>query len=355
MLKIIPKNIRIEYLTYLSHRERNDSHMQIISVRNVSKVYQVNPSYDNIKAYMKNIFMGKKKEINGVTDISFDIGKGEIVGYLGPNGAGKSTTIKMLTGILVPSEGQIIVNGLNPHKNRKEYVKTIGVVFGQRSQLWWDIPVRDTFELLKDIYKIPPQKYKQNLDLFCEVLEIEKIISRPVRQLSLGQRMRCEIAASFLHNPDIVYLDEPTVGLDIIAKEKIRNIIKFLSKEKKTTIILTTHDLSDIEELCERIVLIDKGSLVYDGSIKKIKNIYGSTKTISVGFSEDIKLNIPNTTMIKEKGMYKKFSFDCSTTSMQSIMNILAASNKLVDVEIQGTPIEDIIRRIYVDGMKDIG
>ena len=279
-----------------------------------------------------------------------------MVGFIGPNGAGKSTTIKMLTGIITPTSGVIDINGLSPNNNRKKYVKDIGVVFGQRSQLWWDLPVIDSFLLLKDIYKVPEKNYKKNMELFDDLLELHKIIYRPVRQLSLGQRMRCEIAASFIHDPKIVYLDEPTIGLDIISKEGIREIIKYLNMEKKCTVILTTHDMSDIEDLCKRIMIINEGKLVFDSSIQEIKLMGNQNKYMTVDMKDDININHEYIQVIEDEGKRKKIMFDHNIISTQRVIQELMSVTDIVNLDIHGKQIEEIIKEIYVgNDMTNIG
>ena len=243
----------------------------MIEVKNISKVYKKNSSS---KKGIGLIWKDNKEDFYAVKDISFDVSDGEILGFVGPNGAGKSTTIKMLTGILTPTHGEIKVNGLVPYKERKRYVRDIGVVFGQRTQLWWDIPLNETFKLLKEVYMIEDKAYMDSLEYLDSVLELSRIMSQPVRSLSLGQRMKADIAASLIHNPNILFLDEPTIGLDVVVKDKIINSIKEINEARNVTIILTTHDLADIEKLCKRIVVIDKGEKVYDDGLSKLKNTY---------------------------------------------------------------------------------
>ena len=232
-----------------------------IEVRNLTKVYKLK----------------KKQTKTAVDNISFTIPDGEIIGFIGPNGAGKSTTIKMLTGILIPDSGTVSINGMNLKKNRKQIMMKIGVVFGQKSVLCWDIPVLDTLKLFKDMYKVPDSVYAENMRLFKEVLGIDEFINQPPRLLSLGQRMKADLAAALIYNPDILFLDEPTIGIDVLSKERIRDFIKKINTERNTTIILTTHDVSDIETLCEKMIIIDKGSLLYDGTLNDLKESYQTT------------------------------------------------------------------------------
>lgn len=243
----------------------------MIQVEHLRKTFRVSMREGGMKNALTALFHRDYKEIHALDDISFTIPDGEMVGYIGPNGAGKSSTIKVLSGILVPDSGTCQVNGMVPWKNRKEYVKDIGVVFGQRSQLWWDVPIIDSFELLRDIYNIPPTTYEDNLKELTELLNLEDLLKTPTRQLSLGQRMRCEIAASLLHSPKILFLDEPTIGLDAVSKLAVRDFIRKLNQQRKTTILLTTHDMQDIEALTNRILLIGKGRLLYDGSLNELK------------------------------------------------------------------------------------
>ena len=238
------------------------------------------------QGWIKSLFVREYKEIEAVKDVSFEIKLGEVVGVLGPNGAGKSTVIKMLSGILVPTRGRVSVLGRDPFEARKRNAYDIGVVFGQRSQLWWDLPIKDTFKLIKKMYKISDEIYHDNLQLYNEYLDLRSIWDQPVRQLSLGQRMRAEIAISILHNPKILFLDEPTIGLDVVAKKQIREFISFLNKTKKTTVILTSHDMKDIEILCERIMIIDHGKKLIDSTLKSLQEKFNQGKTMIVRFDE---------------------------------------------------------------------
>jgi ABC-2 type transport system ATP-binding protein len=228
----------------------------------------------------------ERREVRAVDGISFRIEPGELVGYVGPNGAGKSTTVKMLTGILVPSGGRISVAGLDPSRRRIQLARRIGVVFGQRVQLWWDLPLRDSFELLRHIYRVPSDRWRANLDRFTEVLELEPFLETPVRQLSLGQRMRGELTAAMLHDPEILFLDEPTIGLDVVAKVRVREFLAEINREREVTVLLTTHDLADIERLCSRLLIIDHGRVIYDGTIERLIERYGEERTLVVDLEE---------------------------------------------------------------------
>lgn len=252
----------------------------MIELRNISKSFKVHRRNAGLKEATKSLFKREYEVVEALKDISFTIGEGEMVGYIGPNGAGKSSTIKIMGGILTPDSGTCIINGRTPWKDRVKHVNEIGVVFGQRSQLWWDVPVVDSYELLKEIYKIPDKIYKDNLNNLSTLLNIEDIIKTPTRQLSLGQRMRCEIVASVLHNPRILFLDEPTIGLDAVSKLAVRDFIRTINEEKKTTVILTTHDMQDIDALTKRIILIGKGRILLDGTLDELKEQYNTTNSL---------------------------------------------------------------------------
>jgi ABC-2 type transport system ATP-binding protein len=259
----------------------------IIQVENLSKVYRTSVRREGIGGAFIDLFARRRREIRAVDDISFQIGRGEVVGYIGANGAGKSTTIKMLTGILTPTSGRILINGLVPERNRQAHAQQIGVVFGQRTQLWWDLAVIEAFHLLQKIYRVPEEQYRQRLAKFVEVLDIEEQLHQPVRKLSLGQRMKCDLCASLLHNPPLLFLDEPTIGLDVAVKERIRRFIRYINETEGSTIILTTHDLTDIEELCPRIIIIDAGKIIFDGLTTEIKERYGRQRRVIVDFKQD--------------------------------------------------------------------
>ncbi|MCI9664158.1 MAG: ATP-binding cassette domain-containing protein [Lachnospiraceae bacterium] len=256
----------------------------MITLEHVRKTYKVSKRDAGFSSAFKALFHKEYEYIHALNDVSFTILDGEMVGYIGPNGAGKSSTIKILSGILTPEEGICLVDGLIPWKNRIEYVRNIGVVFGQRSQLWWDVPVLDSFELLREIYRIPESTYRRNLEQLTNMLDLSQLLKTPVRQLSLGQRMRCEIAASLLHDPRILFLDEPTIGLDAVSKLAVRDFIRKLNQDKNTTVILTTHDMQDIEALTDRIILIGKGKILLDGTIDDIRKDYDSTEEALAAF-----------------------------------------------------------------------
>lgn len=304
----------------------------IIAVEDVRKYYKVAKRSKGLLAAAGQLFNRTYEIKKAVDDISFSIGRGEIVGFIGPNGAGKSTTIKMLSGILYPDAGRVEIDGFVPYKQRKQYVKNIGVVFGQKSQLNWDLPLIESFELMKFIYRIPKERYEENLRQFCELLDMESFLGQPVRQLSLGQRMRGDIVAALLHSPELVFLDEPTIGLDVVAKEKIREFVRYMNRERNTTIIFTTHDMQDIEKVCSRLIIIDKGKKIYDGSIEEIKNKYTNFKTIEV---------------LLENGGKETETFDIRKTSMNAVLERLFAEKRIKDISICEPEIEGIIRDIY--------
>lgn len=322
--------------------------MSYIIVDDISKTFKVAKRNSGLKSALKSFIKREYIAVEAVKNVSFEIDEGEIVGYIGPNGAGKSTTIKMLSGILLPTAGNIKVNGLNPFEDRKKYVSNIGVVFGQRSQLAWDIPAEDTFDLLKDIYKIDEEKYQNTKTQLVKLLNIEEVIKKPVRSLSLGQRMRCEIAASLLHEPKILFLDEPTIGLDAASKKIVRDFILKINKERKVTVILTTHDMTDIETLAKRIILIGKGQILYDGSLNKLKSKYGSYKTITVNTKEKIskpKLKgIINSTKIEDG---YNFIIDSNIITVSSFINYLSKKYSIDDLEIDNEHIDEVILKLY--------
>src|SRR4051812_40526933 len=262
----------------------------VIQVKNLRKEFKAYSSRSGLKGAFRDLFTRNYRVMKAVNDISFTVKQGEMVGYIGENGAGKSTTIKMLTGILTPTSGDITVNGMNPHKEREKFAQTIGVVFGQRSQLWWDIAVQESFRLLKKVYKVSDEDYNAHMEHVIQTLDIEPLLDKPVRKLSLGQRMRCELAAALIHNPPLLFLDEPTIGLDVLVKLKIRDFLKEINEKYNTTILLTTHDLSDIEALCERVIMLDEGQIIYDGELQSLKDNWAEEKQIHFQFIEPIAL-----------------------------------------------------------------
>lgn len=326
--------------------------MSFIEVKNISKEFKVNKRSAGIPGMIANMFVPKYEIKKAVNNLSFNIEKGEMVGFIGPNGAGKSSTIKMLSGILCPDKGTISVNGYIPYKQRKAYVRNIGVVFGQKSQLQWDLPVIDSFELLRAIYRIPHDKYKRNLERFTDMLDMKGFINQPVRQLSLGQRMRSDIVASLLHSPDIVFFDEPTIGVDVIGKETIRSFIRQLNEEDKVTMIFTTHDMQDIEQTCNRIIIIDKGSLMYDGSLHDIRSKYGTARRLIAEFNEETKVSqIENVDIGEMKDRKFSFSFDNNIVDVNKLMHEILDNYNVRDITVAEPEIESIIQKMY-NGME---
>ena len=321
--------------------------MSFIEVKQINKTFKVPVKEKGRFGTLKTFFNRKYKEVKAINNISFSIKKGEIVGYIGPNGAGKSTTIKVLSGILVPDSGSVIIDKKVPWKERKEYVGQIGVVFGQRSQLWWDIPAIDTFNLLKDIYKIPEEKYQKKLNELIDLLNLKDIVNVPVRQLSLGQRMRCEIAASLIHSPKILFLDEPTIGLDAISKKIVRDFIKKLNKKDNVTVILTTHDMADIEALAKRIILIGKGKVLYDGTLKKLKDNYDYLRKITIKTND--KLTLEKDYIVEEHKTKDTIEYviDIRKVEISDFIKLISSKISIIDIDIDRGNIDDLIVRLY--------
>ena len=322
--------------------------MSFISVKHLNKEFKVLQRDSGLKNAFRSLFKRNYKYIKAVDDISFEIEEGEIVAYIGPNGAGKSTTIKMLCGILLPDSGKISVNKQNPFTEREKYVKNIGVVFGQKSQLWWDIPVIDSFELLKDIYKIPESDYKDRLNELVKLLNLKDFLTTPVRQLSLGQRMRCEIAASLLHNPKILFLDEPTIGLDAVSKVQVRNFIKEINRKYKVTIILTSHDMSDIEALTNRVIVIGHGKKLYDGTLNGIKKKFSNHKKLEIIFTKIKKIpKIQNVELIEKQKDKVILDVDVNKLSISDVINKYTKECEIEDVNVISENIDNIIVKLY--------
>jgi ABC-2 type transport system ATP-binding protein len=291
-----------------------------------------------------------RREVKAVDGVSFAVEEGSMVGYVGPNGAGKSTTVKMLTGVLVPSGGRVTVAGLDPVRQRVKLARRIGVVFGQRVQLWWDLPLRDSFELLRHIYRVPKPRYRENLDRFVELLELGPLLATPVRQLSLGQRMRGELTAAMLHDPEILFLDEPTIGLDVVAKTRVREFLASVNREHGTTVLLTTHDLGDIERLCRRLIVLDRGHVIYDGDLAALKVRYGPERTLVVDLEEPAPpLDIPGTRVVRVEGPRQWLSFRRDEVSAARVTAAVAERARLVDLALEEPDIEDVVRRIYTE------
>lgn len=330
----------------------------IIEIKNITKEFKVLNRREGLKGSLKDLFSRDYKIVRAVDSISMNIQQGEIVGYLGPNGAGKSTTIKMMTGILEPTSGEILVGGNVPYQNRTKNAQEIGVVFGQRSQLWWALPLIESFKILKDIYGVSDVDYNNMLTLYKSLVDIEPLLHKPVRQMSLGQRTLSDILAAFLHNPKIVFLDEPTIGLDVSMKSKIRTLIHALNKEKDTTVILTTHDMGDVDALCQRIVIIDKGRMLYDNDIEHLKGFFGSYRTLKIRIDGNLKQQA-------EKIQHKLTGFGVSAddewisilvdeekSKVMEVLSQLQQSYEIRDMQLEEISTEEVIKKIYEEGVQ---
>lgn len=336
----------------------------MIEVNHLTKTFKVLKRREGLKGAFTDLFSKDYEYVTAVKDVSVSIGQGEMIGYVGPNGAGKSTTIKMMTGILKPTSGEIVIDGREPYKNRREHMRKIGVVFGQRSQLWWSLPVRESFKVLKEIYMIEDAVYRENLRLFESLVDIESLYAKPVRQMSLGQRMLCEVVASFLHNPKVVFLDEPTIGLDVAVKDSIRNLILKLNKEKGTTIILTSHDTKDIESLCKRVAIIDEGCMIFDDSIESLKQMFGKFRTIEIKVenqkemlcqAEKVMGGLFTMQQVKvsetgEDGL--SFVVNEQEADMKAVLEAVLENFSFLDFKMQDVGVEEVIKRIYEGGVK---
>ncbi len=311
----------------------------LIELEGVEKVFDVRRKAGRLRR--------ERHQVRAVDGISFTVPRGEIVGYIGPNGAGKSTTIKMLTGILNPSAGRIRIGGIDPTRERARLARRIGVVFGQRTTLWWDLPLRDSYELVRRMYRIPDPAYTRNLDACVELLDLGELLDVPVRQLSLGQRMRGDIAAALLHDPEVLYLDEPTIGLDIISKARVRDFLRDFNAERGTTVLLTTHDLTDIESLCRRVMVIDHGRLMYDGDLGGLHAVGESERTLVADFARELPpVDLPGARCVGVEGPRQSFAFPAAA-SAAPLVAALAADHPLVDLSIREPAIEDVIARMY--------
>lgn len=337
----------------------------MIEVKNISKDFVSQKKYPGLKGAIKGLFSNEKTIKKAVDDISFTIDDGEVVGYIGSNGAGKSTTIKMMTGILSPTKGECLVNGINPSKKRKENAQNIGVVFGQRTQLWWDLPLSESFTILKEIYNVSDADYKDRMKFLDDVLQLSEFFDRPVRTLSLGQRMRADLGAALLHNPKVLYLDEPTIGLDLVVKDNIRAAIKEINEKYNTTVILTTHDIGDIEELCSRIIIIDAGKKIYDGSLEQLKDTYGTKRKVSMEVKQPktlesyelykvlgVKPEECNTDMDFQKNIFS-VSFDKHKIQIPQILSEVMKVTEVSDIQIQETELAEIVKDIYNNTQRD--
>ena len=323
--------------------------MSFSEVKHINKSFKVPLKSNGKFSALKSFFNRKYKFIDAIKDISFSIKKGEIVGYIGPNGAGKSTTIKILSGILIPDSGEVVIDKSVPWENRKSYVSKIGVVFGQRSQLWWDIPAIDSFNLLKDIYNLSDIEYHKTLNELIKLLDLESIINIPVRNLSLGNRMKCEIAASLIHKPKILFLDEPTIGLDAVSKKMVREFIKKINDKNKVTVILTTHDMSDIEALAKRIILIGKGQILYDGSLPKLKKKYDYLRKIKIMTKDKFKIEENYVIESNKIDNGIEFVIDIRKIEINEFIKIVASKASITDIDIDNGSLDELIIKLYED------
>lgn len=322
----------------------------MIKLENLTKVFKKPIRKEGVFGMLKTLFSTKYEKKTAVNHINLEIGNGEIVGYIGSNGAGKSTTIKMMCGILTPTEGHVYIDGEEPYKNRRGVAQKIGVVFGQKTQLWWDIPLIESFKVLKEIYQISDEDYKERMEFITATLGIKEYLNQAVRTLSLGQRMRADLAAAWLHNPQILFLDEPTIGLDVLVKRKIREAIKTMNERFKTTVILTTHDMQDIEDLCSRIVIIEEGNIIFDGPISEIKHRFGDLRTLTVNPKEQYEItaldNFDGAVSYEQKDNNLLIKFNAENVEIQKVVDYAFHTLKTVDLKISEITIEDVVRNI---------
>lgn len=324
--------------------------MSMIEVNNLVKIYRINSKKKGLKEYLKQLIHPTYIPITAVNDVSFSVEEGEIVGYLGENGAGKSTTIKMLTGILTPTSGSVVVNHKIPYQDRLQNNREIGAVFGQKTSLWWDLPVIDSFKILGSMYQMSKSEYEKSLAHIVETLDLQSLLDKQVKNLSLGQKMKCEIAAVFLHHPKVVYLDEPTIGLDLLVKEKIREFILKMNQEFHTTIILTTHDVQDVEHLCQRIILVDQGKKIYDGNIESFKRKYTKQRYILLkkdGKTKEEMLENELFHIMYETEETLKIEYDPKKINPIQIMNVVGSYYHIVDVKTEEPGLEDLLKKVY--------
>lgn len=321
---------------------------QIVTARSLSKSFQVLKRRAGLVGVLRNLVFPAYQTVQAVDRVSFALEEGELVGYLGPNGAGKSTTIKMLTGLLVPTGGELRVDGMLPWKERARYVARIGAVFGQRTTLWWDLPVIESFELQQPMYRVPASRFKRSLDEFVSLLEMESFLNTPVRALSLGQRMRADLCAALLHEPRLVFLDEPTIGLDVVAKERIRQFIQHINRERGVTVLLTTHDISDVERLCERVMILDHGQMLYDGTLAKLNQRFESDWSLVVTFAGDyVDVSLPGLPPPRREDHTAVYRFDHRSMASAELIQQLLPRFHISDIEVRRPALEETIRRIY--------
>ncbi len=320
----------------------------IIAVRDLRKHFKIARRGYGIAGAMRSLLSPQYRLVRAVDGVSFEIGRGEIVGYLGPNGAGKSTTLKMLTGLLVPTHGELLASGYIPWRERQAYVRHIGAVFGQRTTLWWDLPVIETLEMLQHIYHIPRARFQDNLFQFRRLLDLDPFIHTPVRSLSLGQRMRADLCAALLHNPSLLFLDEPTIGLDVVAKQRIRQFIQHINRQYGITVLLTTHDLSDVEKLCERVMIIDQGRLLFDGRLATLQESFGGKRRLVVDFAESYPdVRIEGTEVASHEGQRAIYLFERGAIPPSELIGRISARYRILDLQVNEPDIEETVRRIY--------
>lgn len=322
----------------------------MIEVNELTKVFRKPVRGEGVSGMAKTLFSRKYEEIRAVDGISFTVPDGQIVGYIGANGAGKSTTIKMMCGILTPSSGIVRIDGVEPYRKRRQVAQHIGVVFGQKTQLWWDIPLVESFKVLKEIYQVSDADYNERMAFLGEVLDVTRFLTQPVRTLSLGERMRADLAAAMLHNPRILFLDEPTIGLDVLVKEKIRLAIHALNKAYGTTVVLTTHDMTDIEDLCSRIILLEKGSILYDGPLSRLKNRFGNLKTLTLTVPAEIQAETasrlsPEVSLSEEEGRLV-LRFDADKFPLEQVIQYAFRDLRAMDMKIADISIGDVVKTI---------
>lgn len=321
--------------------------MSQIVVENLEKQFLVAERNPGFIGAIKGLFERRYRSIQALAGVDFEIERGELVGYIGPNGAGKSTTIKILSGILTPTSGRCEINGLIPWRDRRQHVSNIGVVFGQRTQLWWDLPVIESFDLLRDIYCIEPERYRSTRDELISIMDISTIVDTPVRQLSLGQRMRCDLVASLLHRPSILFLDEPTIGLDAFSKLAVREFVKKLNSEHGVTVILTTHDMDDIEALCQRIIVIGNGTIMSDGSLDRLRTRLRSERRIKLELTEETAFDTDRVRVISSEGTTLHLGFDPDEITTAELIRELAEAYPIKDIFVENPPIEELIAQLY--------
>ena len=328
----------------------------LIHVDKLYKHFKILKHHRGALGALRNLITRKYNLVRAVDGISFDIQPGELVGYIGPNGAGKSTTIKMLTGLLVPSGGEIRVNGRVPWQERRAHVARIGVVFGQRTTLWWDLPVIESLALLQYIYRIPAARFRQNMAEFRQMLDLDPFLDTPVRSLSLGQRMRADICAALIHNPPLLFLDEPTIGLDVVARDRIRQFIRHINRERNTTVILTTHDLSDVEKLCRRVMIIDHGQLLFDGQLDTLRNRFGGQRELIVDLAMEYeRVDVEGAQVVERDGLRVTYRFARGEVTASELIGRLSARYRILDLQVREPEIEDTVRRIYQERLLEPG